>query len=43
MDYLDRTPEEDWRQGVPSVSEMDLRHSTEHGFSEAIQLLEKRD
>lgn len=43
MDYLDRTPEEEWRQDVPSISEMDLRHSTEHGFSEAIQLLEKRD
>ena len=43
MDYLDRTPEEEWRQDVPSISEMDLRHSTEQGFKDAIQQLEKRD
>ena len=43
MDYLDRTPEKDWRQDVPSISEMDLRHSTEQGFKDAIQQLEKRD
>lgn len=43
MDYLDRSSQEDWRQGVPSISEMGLRYATEQGFSEAIQLLEKHD
>ena len=43
MDYLDRSTEENWRQNVPSVSEMGLRSSTQQGFSEAIQLLEKRN
>ena len=43
MDYLDRSTQEDWRQDVPSISEMGLRYATEQGFSEAIQLLEKHD
>lgn len=43
MDYLDRTTEEDWRQGVPSISEMDLRSSTERFFSETVKRLEEND
>lgn len=43
MDYLDRSAEDSWRQGVPSISEMGLRSSTEQGFKEAIQQLEKRN
>lgn len=43
MDYLDRSTGESWRQGVPSISEMGIRRSTEQFFSEAIQRLEKND
>jgi hypothetical protein len=43
MDYLDRTPEESWRQGVPSISEMGIRHSTEQLFSEAVLRSEEND
>lgn len=43
MDYLDRSPKDDWRHDVPSISEMGLRYGTEQAFSEAIRLLEKRD
>ena len=43
MDYLDRTPEDDWRHDVPSVSEMGLRSSTEQGFKEALRQMEERN
>ena len=37
MDYLDRTPEDSWRHGVPSISEMGMRSDTQRAFSETLK------
>ena len=43
MDYLDRPEEDRWSHNIPSRSEIAMRSSTQHNFSEAIQRLKEND
>ncbi len=43
MDYFDRSTGDNWRYGVPSISEMDLRNETERCFSLQVRRIEERD